>query len=98
MDRPPHRRHRECRRSSNPPLNVPPLSPPSRYPHRAVVATIAQPLSVQTWRPECATLSARFSSAHSMTEEKLPTFADFDLIPQVLAAVRDVGYETPTPI
>ncbi len=33
-----------------------------------------------------------------MTEEKLPTFADFDLIPQVLAAVRDVGYETPTPI
>ncbi len=33
-----------------------------------------------------------------MTEEKLPTFADFDLIPQVLAAVREVGYETPTPI
>ncbi len=33
-----------------------------------------------------------------MTEEKLPTFADFALIPQVLAAVRDVGYETPTPI
>ena len=33
-----------------------------------------------------------------MTEEKLPTFADFELIPQVLAAVRDVGYETPTPI
>ncbi len=33
-----------------------------------------------------------------MTEEKLPTFADFDLIPEVLAAVRDVGYETPTPI
>jgi len=33
-----------------------------------------------------------------MSEEKLPTFADFDLIPQVLAAVRDVGYETPTPI
>ncbi len=33
-----------------------------------------------------------------MTEEKLPTFADFALIPQVLAAVREVGYETPTPI
>jgi ATP-dependent RNA helicase DeaD len=33
-----------------------------------------------------------------MTEEKLPTFADFALIPQVLAAVRDVGYEIPTPI
>ena len=33
-----------------------------------------------------------------MTEEVLKTFADFDLIPEVLAAVRDVGYETPTPI
>ena len=33
-----------------------------------------------------------------MSEEKLPTFADFNLIPEVLAAVRDVGYETPTPI
>jgi ATP-dependent RNA helicase DeaD len=27
-----------------------------------------------------------------------PTFADFALIPEVLAAVNDVGYETPTPI
>ena len=33
-----------------------------------------------------------------MTEDALPTFADFGLIPEVLAAVRDVGYETPTPI
>jgi ATP-dependent RNA helicase DeaD len=37
-------------------------------------------------------------STDSMTEETLPTFADFKLIPEVLAAVRDVGYETPTPI
>lgn len=33
-----------------------------------------------------------------MTEDALPTFADFGLSPEVLAAVRDVGYETPTPI
>ena len=33
-----------------------------------------------------------------MTDEALKTFADFELIPEVLAAVRDVGYETPTPI
>jgi ATP-dependent RNA helicase DeaD len=31
-----------------------------------------------------------------MSDTSLPTFADFDLIPEVLAAVRDVGYETPT--
>ncbi len=33
-----------------------------------------------------------------MNEEALKTFADFNLIPEVLAAVNDVGYETPTPI
>jgi ATP-dependent RNA helicase DeaD len=33
-----------------------------------------------------------------MTEAALPTFADFGLSPEVLASVRDVGYETPTPI
>src|SRR4051812_8706920 len=34
----------------------------------------------------------------SETEDALPTFANFDLIPEVLAAVNEVGYETPTPI
>ncbi len=33
-----------------------------------------------------------------MTEEAPKTFADFNLLPEVLAAVNDVGYETPTPI
>src|SRR5437773_12102986 len=28
----------------------------------------------------------------------MPTFADLGLTPQLLAAVRDVGYEAPTPI
>ena len=62
------------------------MFPPSRSRRDDSTAAI-----VQTWRPECVTLAALFLSAHSMTEEKLPTFADFDLIPQVLAAVRDVG-------
>ena len=33
-----------------------------------------------------------------MSEIPTPTFADFGLIDAVLAAVNDVGYETPTPI
>ncbi len=33
-----------------------------------------------------------------MSDSKPATFADFGLLPEVLAAVNDVGYETPTPI
>ncbi len=36
--------------------------------------------------------------APASDDPALPTFADFALIPEVLAAVNGVGYETPTPI
>ncbi len=33
-----------------------------------------------------------------MSEENVPSFADFSLAPAVFKVINEVGYETPTPI
>jgi ATP-dependent RNA helicase RhlE len=42
------------------------------------------------------TLKKKASSADA--PDAVPSFADLDLHPQILAAIRDAGYTTPTPI
>lgn len=55
-------------------------------------------LNPRVWARSSRAYVVRASGYHGEREDSLTTFADLGLLPELLQAVRDVAYHTPTPI